>query len=177
MPSTLLSWQFLVPAALELQRGGTGSSTRWLWEESDWRQRNAREGGSRKTALPPPRFLHEPPSALCFQETKVLERKDKSIGQLLYLVPLGSRVSWIRTKRKSKAAFEMVFHTVSGWCGFHIMLGRNRSSCLTETEITATGIEAGMKHCGLKCYKDQMHFPSPEHSFQLNLSASGLGSN
>lgn len=101
VPSTLLSWHFLGPAGVRsCSRAGTGSFSWLLWEESDWSQVNSREEGSRKTAFLPLR-LHKPHSALCFQEAKVLERKDKSICKLLFLVPLGSRVCWIRTWAQS----------------------------------------------------------------------------
>lgn len=53
VPSTLLSWQFLVPVGVwSCSRAGTGSSSRLSWEESDWSQINPREEGSRKTAFP-----------------------------------------------------------------------------------------------------------------------------
>lgn len=109
VPSTLLSWQFLGPAVVwGCSRARIGSSSWLLWEESDWSQIKPREEGSRKTALPPVR-LHKPHSALCFQEAKVLERKDKSICKLLILVPLGSSVCWFRTWAQSKPALRWYF--------------------------------------------------------------------
>lgn len=64
MPSTLLSWQFL-----GAPHGSCGKRQAGVT--------NPREEGGREM------LLQEPHSALCFQETKVLERKDNQ-AKLLF---------------------------------------------------------------------------------------------
>lgn len=110
VPSTLLSWQFLVPAGaaagpgLGAPHGSCGKSQTGSYKP----QGRGRQENCFSTPKPSPQATE----CTMFTRNKVFRKDNQS--KLLFLVPLGSRVCWIRTWAQSKPAFEMVFYTISG---------------------------------------------------------------